>query len=152
MAIASEVLQRIHVLPEQRRQGRAQGLRCHHAPYLALGQPQGEAGGALLGAYRGDAGAELLGDESRGIEVSPQAPARNSKDGQSSKGVSCGVFSQLTSASGSSAGTPKYQKNSCTSSGVLEQRQVGARRPGQQAPARQPGDGQGRRSGWRAGN
>ena len=47
------VLQRIHVLPEQRRQSRAQGLRQHHhAPYLALGQPQGEAGGALLGAYR----------------------------------------------------------------------------------------------------
>lgn len=51
--------------------------------------------------------------------VSFQVLVRNLKDGQLSKGVLCGVFSQFISVFGSSVGMLKYQKNSCISSGVL---------------------------------
>ena len=55
--------------------------------------------------------------------VSPQKLAMNSKDGQlistPARLTSWGVFNQFTSPSGSRALRPKYQKNNCTSSGVL---------------------------------
>ena len=53
----------------------------------------------------------------------PMMAATNSNDGHGNattpRPSTCSVLSHCTTACGSKAGKPKYQKNSCTSSGVL---------------------------------